>query len=47
MRLSPERSSRLNDPKWRAAYERMVAMLDRGFDLGGLKVNRDELYDRC
>ena len=47
VRLSPERSSRLNDPKWRAAYERMVVMLDRGVDLGGLRVNRDELYDRC
>jgi antitoxin (DNA-binding transcriptional repressor) of toxin-antitoxin stability system len=46
VRPSPERSSRLDDPKRRAAYERMVAMLDRGVDLGGLKVNRDELYDR-
>ena len=46
-RLSPEPPAvRRGSPEWQAAYERMVAMLERGFNLGGLKVNRDELYDR-
>ena len=34
------------DPDWLAAYERMNAILDEGASLGGLRVTRDELYDR-
>ena len=34
------------DPKWIAAYERMVAMIEEGAPLGGLKVNIDDHYDR-
>ena len=33
-------------PERRAAIERMRALMKEGADLGGLKINRDELYDR-
>ena len=45
-RLSPEPAVRRGDPEWQAAYERMVTRLEKGVDLGGLRVNRDELHDR-
>ena len=45
-RLTPQAKSRMDDPVWRASYERMVARMEEGIDLGGLKVDRDELYDR-
>jgi prevent-host-death family protein len=28
------------------AIKRMIAMMEKGFDLGGLRFKRDELYDR-
>ena len=46
-RLSPEPPTlRRGSPEWQAAYERMMARLNEGVDLGGLRVDRDELYDR-
>jgi prevent-host-death family protein len=47
-RLSPEPSTplRKGSPEWQAAYERMMKRLNEGVDLGGLRVDRDELYDR-
>jgi len=45
-RLSPQPADKMDDPEWRAAYERMVETFREGADLGGLKINRDELYDR-
>ena len=45
-RLSPQPKSKLDDPKWRAAYERMMDRLETGDHLGGLRIDRDELYDR-
>lgn len=44
--LTPHRVGRSADPGWRAAYERMMAQLKEGASLGGLKVEREELYDR-
>ena len=43
--ISPPEIDR-DDPSWRAAYEEMCRLLDEGMDLGGLRVNRDDLYDR-
>lgn len=46
-RLSPQPENKMDDPEWRAAYERMVAAMEEGIDLGGLQIkDRDELYDR-
>ncbi|HJP20829.1 MAG: type II toxin-antitoxin system Phd/YefM family antitoxin [Alphaproteobacteria bacterium] len=45
-RLVPEVEDRMDDPAWRAAYERMMARMQEGSDLGGLRVDRDDLYDR-
>jgi prevent-host-death family protein len=45
-RLLPERGDKMRDPEWRAAYERMMVHLRKGAHLGGLRVNRDDLYER-
>ena len=34
------------DPEWAAAYKRMMARLEEGASLGGLRVEREEFYDR-
>jgi len=34
------------DLKHEAAVKRLKAFLDKGIDLGGLRVSREELYDR-
>lgn len=33
-------------PEWVAAYDRMIARLEEGVSLGGLKVGREEIHDR-
>ncbi len=33
-------------PERAAAIERMIKLLDRGVHLGGVRVNREELYER-
>ena len=45
-RLVPNCAKKQDDPEWRSAYERMMAHLGEGERLGGLRVRRDELYDR-
>lgn len=45
-RLIPDTDDRLNDPIWRAAYDRMMARLEQGASLGGLRAGRDELHER-
>lgn len=45
-RLVPHTADKSADPEWAAAYERMMAQLKEGASLGGLKVEREELYDR-
>ena len=45
-RLVPHREDKAADPRWAAAHERMMQQLEEGASLGGLRVRRDELYDR-
>ncbi len=33
-------------PERKAAIERMIKRMRRGYNLGGVRVNRDEIYDR-
>ena len=40
------RGKREMTPERRVAIERMRALMDEGADLGGLKIDRGELYDR-
>lgn len=45
-RLVPHRTDKTADPEWAAACQRMMAHLEEGASLGGLRVDREELYDR-
>ena len=45
-RLAPYNADKTADPEWAAAYRRMMERMEEGAALGGLKVVRDELYDR-
>ena len=45
-RLVPHRAFKAADPEWVTAYKRMMARLDEGASLCGLKIRRDELHDR-
>ena len=45
-KLIPHKLDKTVDPEWVAAFEEMMALFEEGASLGGLKVNRDELYDR-
>ena len=46
-RLLPmESGQRVLTPEQQAARERARERMRKGWDLGGLKFNRDELYDR-
>ena len=45
-KLVPHRTDKTADPEWAAAYRRMMRKLEEGASLGGLKVTRDDLYDR-
>ena len=45
-RLLPHPGDRTADPTWTAAYQRMMARLEEGAPLGGLKIRREELFDR-
>ncbi len=45
-RLVPHTADRTADPEWAAAHRRMMARLKEGASLGGLRIGRDELYDR-
>ncbi len=45
-RIVPEARRRQLTPEQQAAYERMMALMNRGHRSGGQGVNRDEIYDR-
>ena len=45
-RLVPHLEDKTADPQWAAAYRRMMERLEEGASLGGLRIRRDELYDR-
>ncbi len=45
-RLVPHTADKTADPEWAAAHARMMARLEEGAPLGGLRVEREELYDR-
>lgn len=45
-RLVPHTAEKSTDPEWQAAFRRMMARLEDGAPLGGLRIERDELYDR-
>jgi len=45
-KLVPHTGEKESDPAWAAAYKRMMARLEEGASLGGLRVKRDSLYDR-
>ena len=45
-KLVPYAGDKLADPEWASAYRRMMARLEEGARLGGLRVDREELYDR-
>lgn len=36
----------MSDEEWKAAHRHMMALLKEGADLGGLKIDREELYGR-
>ena len=45
-KLVPHSADKTDDPAWQAAYEKMVTRLEEGVNLGGLRADRDDLYDR-
>lgn len=45
-KLIPHVADKTADKIWIAAYTRMMSRLEEGASLEGLKVIRDELYDR-
>ena len=45
-KLVPHRADKTADPEWAAAHGLMMKLLEEGASLGGLRVERDALYDR-
>jgi prevent-host-death family protein len=45
-RIVPFSEKEPRDPKHEAAVKKLAAFLKEGLDLGGIKVNREDLYDR-
>ena len=45
-KLVPHTADKSADSEWAAAFERMMAQLEQGASLGGLKIRREEIYDR-
>lgn len=45
-RLIPHTADKTVDAVWTSAYQRMMTRLDEGASLGGLKVKREDIYDR-
>ena len=45
-RLLPHDVKKTDDPRWVAAYRSMMARLEVGASLKGLRVDREELYPR-
>lgn len=45
-KLVPHAGEKMADPVWASAYRQMLARLEDGARLGGLRVGREDLYDR-
>lgn len=45
-RLIPHTADKSADPAWAAAYRGMMARLEQGASLGGLRVEREDIHDR-
>jgi antitoxin (DNA-binding transcriptional repressor) of toxin-antitoxin stability system len=45
-KLVPHTADKTADPEWAVVYRRMMALLEEGASVGGLKVERDKLDDR-
>lgn len=45
-KLVPHSADKASDPEWAAAHRRMMSRLEEGASLGGLTIDRGELYDR-
>jgi prevent-host-death family protein len=45
-RIVPFSEEEPRDPKHEAAVKKLATFLKEGLDLGGIKVKREELYDR-
>ena len=45
-KLVPHTADKSADPEWAAAYGRMMAQLEEGASLGGLRIRREEIYER-
>ncbi len=45
-RLVPHTGEKSADPKWQAAFGRMMARLNEGASLGGLRIVRGNHYER-
>ena len=45
-KLLPHATDKTADPEWAAAYRRMMTRLKEGASLGGLRIEREDLYDR-
>ena len=45
-KLVPHTADKTTDPGWTDAYRRMMERLNEGASLGGLKVDREDIYDR-
>lgn len=45
-KLVPHAADKTDDTEWAAAYRRMMARLEEGASLHGLRVEREDLYDR-
>ena len=39
-------SERSQDLEWQAAYDRMVRLMEEGLPLGGVRMTRDQIYER-
>jgi prevent-host-death family protein len=45
-KLVPHSTDKDADPAWAAAHRRMMARLEEGASLGGLRIERAALYER-
>jgi prevent-host-death family protein len=45
-RIVPYSEKEAKDPKHDAAVQELASFLKKGIDLGGVRVDRDELYNR-
>lgn len=45
-KLIPHTVDRSDDPDWAADYRQMMNRLEQGASLGGLRIKREELYER-